>query len=242
MDILTYKGLEIHIPTSFTDVPFNVYEEVHKMRPETIRQHVDVPALICGVESEVLLKAPAEIMDVIIERIMFIFRPHDLPPAPGFKFEDVTYVCEVERSLTVAEWVDIEQAQKQETDVLSTVMSIICRPAGEEYDPNKSAERVEIFKRAPSNLILPVLAFFLRRKEKLEKLTNAYLSAKRAAELLPLNIKSLRSLGDGIKLSQIWRMIIYYYSIKLLRYRLARFSRLLYIDVIKIRRLKRKKI
>lgn len=242
MDIITFEDLEIRVPTSFADVPFSVYEQVHKTRVEKIREYVDVIATICETDAAKLLKAPAEMTDAIVERIMFLFKEHGLPAAAGFKFEDVTYVCEVDKSLTLAEWVDLEQAQKKEADVLSTVLSIICRPSLEEYDPQKSKARIEIFKRAPCSLVLPVLAFFLRRKEVLDKLINAYSSVKKAAELLPPNIKSFPSLGAGLKLSQIWRATIYYFSIKLLRYRLKRFSLSLYTDAIKIRQLKRNAI
>jgi hypothetical protein len=224
MVTMEYDNTKINVPTSWEDVKLGVYEEVYALKPVTARDRVAYVAKICQVEPEVLLNWPAEVFNKLVTFIDFLFIDADVPPCPFIEVDGVKYVVPIDDKITLGQWVDVDEAQKAGTAVLSNVLAIICRPTGETYSYEQNEARAAMFADLPVSRVLGVLAFFLHCKAVFDQHTAAFLKIQELADLLPRNTVALLSRGAGIKLSQIWRIPRYLALIALLRYRLRKYS------------------
>lgn len=224
MTTIEYDNIVINVPESWADVTLGTYEQVYKDRPETSRERVALVAKVCGVEPELLLGWPADIFNTIVPLIGFIFGDNPIEANPVVTAGGVNYIVAVEDELALGAWIDADEAQKAESGVISTVLAIVCRPAGEDYDYKNNEARAAMFAALPMTEVLGVMAFFLRCKIVLNRHTQIYSSLAEAVALLPLNIRPLRSAGGGIRLLRIWPILKYYALMRLLRYQLRRHS------------------
>lgn len=222
MVTLEYNKTKIQVPTSWADVTLGLYETVYTIKPATARERVAYVAKVCQVDPEVLLQWPAEVFSKLVAFVDFLFSEPGVAPSPFIEVEGVRYVVPVEDKVTLGAWVDVDEAQKAGTAVLSNVLAIVCRPAGEAYDYENNQARAAMFAALPVSQVLGALGFFLYCKVALNQHTAAFLKIQAAADLLPRNIGALLSPGAGIKLSQIWRVPRYLVLIALLRYRLRK--------------------
>lgn len=225
MVAIKHNNIEISVPENWDDITLGFYEEISTTKPTTIREKVDLVAQICKVEPEILLSWPAEIFDIIVDQIDFIFKGNLSTPNPEVTIDKVNYVVLIEDKLTLAEWVDIDTVQKKDEKILSNILAIVCRPVGEEYNHNNNDDRAALFAAQPVSKILGVLAFFLRCKTVSEQRIVSYSNLVQTVDQLPMNIKYFLKRGDGIKLSTIWLTAKYYFMILLLHYQLQKFLR-----------------
>lgn len=226
------NNVTVHVPQSWEDVKLGDYEQYYKDKPETARQRAEFVAKILKLDVQVLLDWPAEIYNYIVEQIGFLFGDNPIQAQPYIEVNGQQYVVELEDRQTLGAWVDAEEAQKAGTAVLSTVLSIVCRPVGEKYDYERAEQRQRLFASLPVSKVLGVLAFFLQCKTDLDKLTAAYTKLQEIADRLPRNIKPFLKRGGGTRLSRIWQATKYCVLTALLRYRLRKLSRIYNINAI----------
>lgn len=219
---MEYNGTKISVPTSWDDVTLGVYEQVYAIKPATARERVAYVAKVCQVEPEVLLQWPAEVFSRLAAFVDFIFNEANVPPCPFIEVGKIKYVVPMDEKITLGAWVDVDEAQKAGTAVLSNVLAIVCRPTGEAYNYDNNQARAAMFAALPVSHVLGVLGFFLLCKNVSKIHTAAFSKIQEAADLLPRNIGALLSPGGGIKLSRIWRVPKYLALIWLLRYRLRK--------------------
>lgn len=225
MEHLEYDNIKVNVPESWDDVTLGDYETFYRDKPTTTRELVDYVAKIVKTPAETLMQWPAGIYNRIVETIQFMFKEIQVPASPNVEIGGVWYRVPMEDELTLGAWVDAEEAQKAGENVLSEVLSIVCRPIGEAYDTKTAEERRVKFAALPVSTFLGVLAFFLQCKDAYEKHTAAYIQLCQLVDLLPRSIKNLVPHMAGTKLSRIWQMVRYWIMIKSLRYQLAKLSR-----------------
>ncbi|SHJ66031.1 hypothetical protein [Bacteroides stercorirosoris] len=223
MVAIEYNKVKISVPESWDDITLGFYETFYTVKPETARERVALVAHICKTDANLLLGWPAEIFNRIVGYIGFLFEDNPAPPSPVVEVEGVKYVVPIEDELSLGAWVDADDAQKKEENVLSNILAIVCRPVGEEYNYKNNEARAAMFAALPVSKVLGVLAFFLHYKTVLDQRTAAYTKLAALVGQLPQNIKPLLSRGGGIKLSLIWPTLKYYVLIILLRYQLRKF-------------------
>jgi hypothetical protein len=194
------------------------YETFCAEKPETTHERVSFVAKICKVDADLLLGLPAEVFNRIVGFIDFLFNGNLAPPSPAIEVGGVNYIVPIEEELSLGAWVDADVVQKNGENVLSNILAIVCRPAGETYDCKNNEARRAMFAALPVSKVLGVLAFFLRCKTALDQRTAAYTKLAMTHDRLPRNIKPFLSYGDGIKLSRIWPIIRYWGLTILLRY------------------------
>ena len=221
---IEYNGTQVNVPESWEDITLGMYEQIYALKPGSTREQVELVARICGINPEVLLGWPAEIFNLIVNSLLFLYGDHSVPPSPTVEIDGVTYVVPIDDELSLGAWVDAEDAQRAKDNPLSATLAIVCRPAGEKYDDRNNEIRQKMFEALPVSKILGVMTFFLHCKTVSEQHTRIFGELHRAYDLLPGSTEILRSLGAGIKLSRIWPVIKYCYLTALLRYRLRRFS------------------
>ena len=224
MKTIEYGEHKIKVPESWEDIPLGDYEQVYNLKPDTNRERVALIAKICKIDADTLLSWPAEIFNLIVGCVGFLYEDNPVTPSQICEIDGIKYIVPVEDELSLGAWVDVDEVQKAGVNVLSNVLAIVCRPAGETYDYKNNEQRRAMYATQPTSNVLGVMAFFLRCKVQSAQLTATLGTLQRMADLLPPNIKLLRSLGDGIRLSRMWRIMKFYCLIKLLRYRLRKFS------------------
>lgn len=222
---LEYDSVKIEVPESWDDITLGFYETFYTERPETARERVALVAKICKVDTDFLLSWPTEVFNKIVGYVDFIFGDNPAAPSPEIEIDGVRYVVPIEDELSLGAWVDADEVQKAGENVLSNILAIVCRPAGEAYDYKNNGARRAMFAGLPVSKVLPVLAFFLHFKTTLNQRTAAYTRLVQACDLLPRSIAPFLSRGGGIRLSRIWPTIKYWVLMQSLRYQLRRFLR-----------------
>jgi hypothetical protein len=225
MTKIEYEGHVLNVPTTWDDITVGHYESFHQDKPVTARERVALIAKICQVEPGLLLSWPADLFNILVEKTGFLFQESPAEPNPSIAVNGVTYVVAVEDKLSLGEYLDAVVVQKNEPAMFSNLLAILCRPAGEEYNPDNSEARAAMFAALPMGKVRGVLAFFLQCKQALELRTTAYTNLAHAVALLPLTIKDLRQRGGTIKLLRIWPMMKYFFLTKYLKFRLRRLLR-----------------
>lgn len=224
MVTIEYNSVKISVPQTWDDVKLGHYETFYNERPANNRQRVALVAKICQVDPDVLLAWPAEVFNHIVRVTNFLFIDSPATPVPFTEIDGTRYIVPIEEKLTLGAWVDADEVQKSGEAVLSNVLAIICRPAGEAYDFNNNEARAALFADQPVSKFLGVLAFFLQCKNGYEQLTETYLRLAQLADLLRQTTKVSLKRGAGIKLYRIWPIIKFYVSTRLLHYQLQKFS------------------
>ena len=240
MTKIEYNNQTIEVPESWQEVRLRAYEKYYTERPQSVKDKVLLVARICEIDEATLLAWPADVFNIIAEKTAFIFKEHKVDPAPSIKIDEVTYVIPVEEKLSLGAYIDADEVLKEGEGVLSQVLAITCRPAGEAYDPDKTEERAAMFGALSMAEAQPLLGFFLHFKSVLDKRTTAFTNLTQAVESLPPNIVNSLRLGGGTRLSRTWRTVKYGVLIMLLRYRLRKCLRLFNTSEIKTTRKGRK--
>lgn len=215
----------IYVPQSWDDITLGHYETFYTDKPETAHDRVAYVAKVCKTDTDILLSRPAEVFNIIVGHIGFLFEDITAAPNPCIEIGDVKYIVPLEDELSLGAWVDADEAQKKGENVLSNTLAIVCRPVGEEYNCKNNDARAAMFAALPVSKVLGVLAFFLHCKAVSDRRTAACTKIAEAYGQLPLNIKYLLNPGAGIGLLRIWRTIKYTGLTILLRYRLRMFLR-----------------
>lgn len=225
MVTIEYNGESVDVPESWDEIKVGDYEKYHNERPETSRGRVELVAKICKVEAETLFNWPAEIFNLVVERVEFIFKNSAAEPTPSIKIDGVTYLIPIEEKLSLGAYIDADEVQKSGEAVISNILAIVCRPVNEEYNYENNEARAAMFAALPVSKVRGLLAFFLLCSRALEKHTTAFTNLTEAVASLPPSIEVFRSPGGGIKLFRIWPTIKYYYLTILLSWRLRKLSR-----------------
>lgn len=206
---IEYNDVKILVPQSWDDIKLGVYEKFHKQKPKTHRERVTQTAAVCGIDADLLFSWPTEVFNEVVKIAGFIFKDNTQEPTPIIEIDGVKYIVPIEDELTLGAYVDADEVQKTSDAVLSNVLAIVCRPAGESYDHRQNEARAALFADQPVSKVLGVLAFFLHCKQILDRHTAAYSNLRAMSDLLPQNISSLLKRTGGIKLSRIWPTIRY---------------------------------
>lgn len=239
MVTIEYNKRKIDVPQSWEDVTLGLYEEVYFLQPETHRDRVALVAKLCKAEPELLLDWPAEIFNIVVEHINFIFGDNPALPSATVDINGTPFCVSIEDALTLGEWIDAEEVQKRGENIISGVLSIVCRPVGEKYDPIITDARREQFAALPMVKVLGVMAFFLQCKQISEKHTQVSMQLLEAAALLPRFTNLFLRRGAGIKWWRISHAVRYLILTQLLRYQLRRYLRSCNTKKIKMRQTKR---
>lgn len=239
MTTIEYDNTRIEVPDNWRDIMLGKYERISGIQPQTARERASLVAEICDMPVETLLDWPAEIFNRIVDITAFLYTDMDAAPSPSMEIDGVKYVVPIGDKLTLGAWVDADEIQKNGQNVLSGVLAIVCRPVGEAYDCNNNEARQKLFAAQPVSRVLPVLAFFLQRKNAYERRIKVFSRLEQGIGLLARSTKDLRQRGDGIRLSRIWLTVRFWILTVLLRYRLRMLLRT--SSIAKIRPMRKKR-
>lgn len=224
MKTIEYNGMRVCVPSGWGEVKLKHYEKVFGAPTETAMQRINYLCAICDTDASKVLTWPLEVFDELVSEMAFLFEDDKTQPCQHTTIKGVKYMLSPGDKITLGEWVDAEEAQREEGRVLSQMLAIVCRPAGEAYDCDKLDERAAMFAECYVADLLGVLAFFLRFKQELDRITRTYSAISHLVSQLPRSIGRLLRGGVGIKSSQIWRIPMFLILTALLRYRVKKYS------------------
>lgn len=225
MITLSFDDTQISIPQSWSDIRLGDYERWFQVEPKDRLEQIQLIANVCGIDVELLLNNPTQIFDTIVDIVKFVFEEYHGEPTNKVEVDGIAYGVSFTEELTLAEWVDIEAVFESDSQSrLSDILSILCRPVGEGYDSKVSEGRKELFSNLTMNEALPLLAFFLRQKERFQSVSNLYSEVKQQANQYLLLTRSFVENGDGTKSLPIWQRIRFYFLMKSLKKQLSKFS------------------
>ena len=214
----------IHVPTRWADITLGDYEQWFNFHPATKTDYVHFVAAICHTDAELLLSSPAELFEVIVQHLAFIFDPH-VEPSAKVEIDGRGYYVSLSDKITLGEWVDIESTlDSDSTTKVSEVIAIVCRPAGEDYNADIIDQRKAMFRNLGCDKALPLLAFFLHKKKESEAISNHYSAVLAQANQFLADTKTFVLNGGGIKRLPIWQRIRYRYLTRSLEKQLSKFS------------------
>jgi len=217
------------IPSGWDDIKLKEFETWYLQTPETSLEQVQYIADICNIDAKELVLFPYQVYNMIVKSIDFIFEREYGVSNKLFIGRKEYFVTSSDK-LVLGEWVDIDSVLNSEsTNKLSEILSIVCRPVGEKYDPEKSDERKLMFMDLPCSQTLPCIDFFLNRGFELKKIMNLCSTQIEQANLCLKVSETLALDTDGIKQLPIWQRIKYIYLMRSLKKELARFSDFSYI-------------
>lgn len=224
MVTLSFDDQEISIPQSWQDIKLSDYEQWFAAEPRNRIEQVQLVADICGLDAEILLDNPTQLFDTVTDVIGFAFEEYEGEESPSIDIEGKAYILSSTEDLTLSEWVDMESIfQTKSSSRLSDILAILCRPVGETYNNKKAEERKTLFQNLTMDKAFPLLAFFLRQKERYQTASSLYSEIKEQGVQYLHLIQSFAENGDGIKSLPIWQRIKFYFLTRFLKKQLSKF-------------------
>jgi len=198
MTKLEIENKTYHVPDSWEDLTLGQYEHFVGLPGETRTERVERVAYLAGMDPQDLLRWPVDVYNMVAGLISFIFEEAPkATPHPGITIEGVKFAVNIADRLTLGEWVDAEEAQKDPAEVISGVLAVVCRPVDEKYDPTRTESRAALFKAQPVLALMPVIAFFLTFNDLLAKNTQRRSDLAELADLLQNAGRTTASPGAG---------------------------------------------
>lgn len=217
---------KITIPERWEDVTLAQFTELMRRQnnsEETPITIMDVLEIFTGKEKDYLNQLPADFIESLIARLVFL---HENPKADKASntivIDGEEYYVNYMEKLKFGEFTDVNQIIKDDHLNYAAILAILCRKKGEVYDDDfiadKFDKRMEMYNSQPITKILPLMAFFLNLWSLSNRLSQSFLSEAKTevAQLLESTLTSLKG-GAGRKLSLKSRMKAYWKLRKLSR-------------------------
>lgn len=215
---------KISVPESWADLSLADYEKWFKHIPQDRTEYVQMMADICKLDADQLLNSRPQQFNAVSDAIRFVFNV-DMEPVTHINIDGRDYFISPSDELTLGEWIDIEQTLESDSlTKISETLAIVCRPAGESYNPDTAAARKEVFRNLPCDKALSLVAFFLHKKKESEAILHHYSTVVAQANRFLKDTKTFVINGGGIKRLPIWRRVKYTYLTKSLEKQLSKFS------------------
>jgi hypothetical protein len=191
---------EFNVPESWKEVSLKHYESFYDLKRDTKTDEVRLVSAVSTIPFNILTNLSLSFYTEILNSISFIFENIQYKPLSYIKdTEGNTYYVNTKDELTLGQWVDIDSISEDAEDKrkLSEILSIVCLKKTEKYQSELLEVRKEMFGSLPMSEIFPVLTFFLKLNERLERITELYLKLQGKIEPYQPNIETLPEVGGG---------------------------------------------
>tara|TARA_R100000655_G_scaffold55966_1_gene94099 strand:+ start:70 stop:690 length:621 start_codon:yes stop_codon:yes gene_type:complete len=182
------EKIELLIPTDWEDISIGMYQEFIELQEKKLPEDemiVGVVCVLCNVDKEKLVRFKyKDLKDISTTLIKFLEKkPEEKKLVKKVEFKGKKYgMIPNLSSISLGEFVDIEDHCKDSYKNLHKIMSILYRPIVKEkgtrysienYDPDEYKE--DVFKDFPILVSLSALSFFFRLGKKLPLTLSSYL-------------------------------------------------------------------
>lgn len=195
------------IPESWDDISLKMYQEIDRYY-EDKEKHFDIREvlnIITGKSMDEINALPAEFLEVIMEKLMFLYntKPDVGENSNKIVIDGVIYQINFMEKLKTGEYVNADSVIKSDKHNYAALLGILCRKDGEKYDSKFEAEvlndRIKMFEEQPIAKIMPLIGFFL---ELSMIYTTPILLSSKAKELVSLTRSSIESLHENGEISR----------------------------------------
>ena len=201
----------INAPTSWNEISLKKFQDIqsyYKDKDKDVDVR-DVVHILCGVDKARLNELPAEFLDIILNKLSFLFEePKAEEPKNSIIINDEKYFINFMEKLKVGEYVQVDSIIKQDNTNYAAILAVLCRKIDEKFDDDYVAnhfdERVKMFESQPITKILPLVAFFLRLSMTLQAPSVLYMHLQQSIDLTAKSIKNSQKDGGIKALYMIW--------------------------------------
>ena len=172
--------IKIVFPKSWNDITLKKYQNLQSyfesLKEEEEPQNLKVLSLLTETKEEDLRLLPTRIINEAVQSLNFLKElPNNTEERNYLLIDGERYYLTTMEEMTFGEWVDINQVLQSNKNDFASVLAIICRKQGEEYNQlyiNQIFEsRVEMFNEVDMNEIGRGITFCLGSWARLERLS-----------------------------------------------------------------------
>lgn len=163
-----YKGktkIPFEIPEGYGELTIDQLTKIAELDDE-----LEIFAALSGVEIETVKQCRKEEVAFIVDQLNDLYKPESLEESKqyieSFELNGTTYFVDKDIiSIPAGQWWDIKKYEKDLADnpieFIPRMLSILCRPKGEEYSHTKSSERLDEFRQLDVKTAFQIRGFFL---------------------------------------------------------------------------------
>lgn len=159
---------EWNCPKSWNDINLGLYQDIEQYYIDNKDNVniIDILHILCDKTKDEVNALPLQFIEKILEQLTFLNEQPQVEPSNKVEINGEPYIVHTDRELRTGEFVATDMVIKSDSHDYATLMAILCRKEGEEYDSKFENEilpdRVELFKKQPITKILPIVNFFLQ--------------------------------------------------------------------------------
>lgn len=203
------------IPTNWDEITLDMFSDIERYYEDKDKRFDirDVLHIITGKSNDEINALPAEFLDKILEKLLFINekQPNFGEPTNEIVINGEKYIVNVFEKLKTGEYVSFDMALKNDKHDYSTFLAILCRKCGEAYDSKYEAElfeeRKKMFGSMPVGKMFPVISFFLGLYLVQERHSQLYLQVEEVLNRIQQAIHNSHKIGASKRLSLNWQMM-----------------------------------
>lgn len=159
---------EWKVPTSWDDITVEKFSELERFYEgkDDDFNAIDVLHILTDKTADEVRALPIDFVEKMLEQMEFLQTvPQTDKPSNQIEIDGEKYTVHTERQMKTGEFVAVDTVLKADRHDYASIMAILCRKDGEEYDSKFENEilpdRIELFKKQSILKILPVISFFL---------------------------------------------------------------------------------
>lgn len=200
-----------NVPTSWEQVTLGQLSDIERLYDGDAAGNVsgvNLLSVLCGKSVDEVMALPLEFVDILMTHLVFLATEPQHEPAASITVDGETYTINVKEKLKFGEYVDFDSLMKSNKCDYPSMLAILARKPGEEYNSdfiaNVFPSRVEMFRNLPVPRALPLISFFLQWSANLLQLSRSCSTAKDQLNREVGNIEDLLGRGGGPK----WRLTL----------------------------------
>lgn len=155
-------------PKSWDDITVEKFSELERFYEgkDDDFNAIDVLHILTDKTADEVRELPLDFVEKMLEQMEFLQTvPQTDKPSNQIEIDGEKYTVHTERQMKTGEFVAVDTVLKADRHDYASIMAILCRKDGEEYDSKFENEilpdRIELFKKQSILKILPVISFFL---------------------------------------------------------------------------------
>lgn len=155
-------------PVSWNDITVEKFSELERFYEgkDDDFNAIDVLHILTDKTADEVRELPIDFVEKMLEQMEFLQTvPQTDKPSNQIEIDGEKYTVHTERQMKTGEFVAVDTVLKADRHDYASIMAILCRKDGEEYDSKFENEilpdRIELFKKQSILKIIPVISFFL---------------------------------------------------------------------------------
>lgn len=199
------------VPRGWGDITLGQFQEISKVFSE--KESFDVRRVLhvlCGKSEDEVNALPVEFAEAILAQLSWMsIEPDFGEPSNKVAIDGEVYEVNTLERMKTGEFVVVDQIMKADDKDFPSILAVLCRRRGEEFDSRFEAEvypdRVEMFRKAPVIPCMRVITFFFALWQLSEMSSQLSSQVAQAASLIRENIEASPSLGRFTRWCLRWR-------------------------------------